>query len=37
MFSRSLLSAVALQTLVSTATAGLAIVQNNCGYDVTVL
>ena len=37
MFSRSLLSAVALQTLVSSAFAGMAIINNHCGYDVTVL
>jgi hypothetical protein len=37
MFSRSLFSAVALQTLVSTALAGNAIINNHCGYDVTVL
>jgi hypothetical protein len=37
MFSRSLFSAVALQTLFSTALAGNAIINNHCGYDLTVL
>jgi hypothetical protein len=37
MFSRTILSAVALQTLISAAFAGQAIINNNCGYDVTVL
>jgi hypothetical protein len=37
MFSRSLFSAVALQTLFSTALAGNAIINNHCGNDLTVL
>ncbi|KAF9731391.1 hypothetical protein PMIN06_003159 [Paraphaeosphaeria minitans] len=37
MFSRNVFSAVALQTLISTVLAGNAIINNQCGYDVTVL
>ncbi|KAF2686082.1 hypothetical protein K458DRAFT_416427 [Lentithecium fluviatile CBS 122367] len=37
MFSRTFLSAVALQTLFSSALAGQAIINNHCGYEVTVL
>jgi len=37
MFSLNVLSAIALQTLITSALAGQAIIQNNCGYQVTVL
>lgn len=37
MFSRGFFGAVALQSLIASALAGQAIINNHCGYDVTVL
>jgi hypothetical protein len=37
MFSRNFFSALALQTLLGSALAGNAIINNHCGYDIHIL